>query len=398
MPYLIVKTQANARMSSPSDTPTAVSERPHINIAFTPSPDNPDEGWIVTPKGDDEASISYAKNLQDVLNRTRGYRILSEICFRPVVAVLVLVWTYVLWKKHARTAGPQLGWRDAVALVAVAACTFWRMMVPAIGLTTAYIAWSSLADMAWASNCDLPGFNTFVAGLQPADKNKTVKDATPDNNAGPTNSSPEPSVVDCTEANLNLPETEDNSDEYPDCLVCWSSDAPPLQLPCTHHVCIDCLVRLKDASRYQCPFCRAPLYSLRNTKVYLFQLAVAMSGAQFALALVQCVLEIVRKKYWAAAIDFFFNAVTSAAALYGYSQVHELGEEGYFAGMSTSRLQWQLAASVYWVWSRVDGINKVDLATFVDGKWARPQAEEWTLLRQFVCWFAPKVAGYVANC
>lgn len=389
------------------DSPTTAtsSQRPDFsaNIDFNPASSSQEsEGWTVTPvwsENSPDASEAWAKDLQDILNRMQTHSILSDVLFRYVVAVLVLAWSVVLWRKFSRTLGPAL--KDAAALaavVAVAACVFWKQMVPAIGFTAAYIAWSSLADMSWISSDDLPGFNAFVASLKPADSvatgNLNTEDQKPPN---PTPTTEAAAPV-STAYEAELLSQNPNSDN--DCIVCWSSDSdnPPLRLPCAHHVCLDCLVRLKEASRYQCPFCRTPLYSPQNTKVYIFQLAVASTGAQIAIGLVQAALKTANRQYWGVAGTLLLNVAPAVAVLRGYAQVHVQGEEGYFAAIEMGRLQVQVAASLYWVWSGASGVQKVDWAVFLDGEWRRGRADEWAVAREVLCWLAPAMAGYVATC
>lgn len=354
------------------------------------APTAPSAGWTVSHVWGGDGTSTFAKQFQDILNRTEAFPILSRLFYRPVVAVLVVVWSAVLWRK-ARSRDTALSWRDAVAVVVFAASVLWREMVVAIGFTAAYAAWSTLADRSWSTTGKLPGFDAFIASLRPIGEDPESSEAKPVTPAEPGS---EAARIAQVEANLGLPEKKPEED----CVVCWSSDDSPLQLPCSHLVCEGCLTRLKEANRFLCPFCRRPLFSLATNKVHLFQLSVVSTGAQLALALVLFALRIAKRRYWGAAECFFFKILPAVATIGSQWEIRSKGEEGYFASTSESTLGVQLAFSLYMLMTMNGSVQEVDWATFVDGKWARSRPDEWQNSREFVCWLAPELAGKMLSC
>jgi hypothetical protein len=139
-------------------TPTDSTVVPTLSFDLS-KPSDASEGWKVESVWGGDPSNPFAKHLEDILNRTTGYRILSQLAYRPLVAFLIVACSVVLWRK-TRSA---VSWRDAVALVVLGVCLMTRSMVVAIGWTAAYAAWSTLADRPWNSTSALPGFEGFEA-------------------------------------------------------------------------------------------------------------------------------------------------------------------------------------------------------------------------------------------
>ena len=403
-------TDANTSIStrtSALEKPSETSSIPTLSFDLKARTDSPSgSGWTVEKvwSTSDVDSDDFAQKFQDILNRTESYSILNDLFYRYITGVLVVVWSVVLWRKLMRSADIGFGWVDGLAVVAFVGSVFWRDIAIAIGVTAAYAAWAVLADRPWNGKGGLPGFETFVKGLKKTGTGNGDAQGSQEQAAHPQAVAPsaepgseaEAALLTRLEANLGLPEKKPEEE----CVVCWASsdEEPPLKLPCSHLVCKGCLTRLKDANRYTCPFCRVPLYTLSTTKITLFQLIAASSGAQLALALVLTALRVTRRQYWGAAESLFFKGYPSAVALWGQWGIRKQGEEGYFASTSENSLKLQLGFSAYLVHTLYGGMNDVGWATFIDGKWIRANVDEGQFLRNVACWALPGVAGKVFDC
>jgi hypothetical protein len=373
-------------------TPTDSTVVPTLSFDLS-KPSDASEGWKVESVWGGDPSNPFAKHLEDILNRTTGYRILSQLAYRPLVAFLIVACSVVLWRK-TRSA---VSWRDGVASAVLGICLVTRSMVVAIGWTAAYAAWSTLADRPWNSTSALPGFEGFVRSLRPAEGKTTSSNGSEEPKAetiAVAETTAESGSATEIEPSEKKPSEEDQED---DCVVCWSSDTPPLRLPCSHLVCLPCLTRLKEAHRFLCPFCRRPLYSLQNPNIYLFQLSVAAVGAQLALSVVCAALRIVRRQYIGAAIDIFTKAMPAFGMLSGLWEIRAQGEEGYFASTTAGTLFWQLGVALYLCYLSASGILRVDFITFVDGRWARARVGDWEAYGELACRFVPGYA-WVMRC
>lgn len=388
-------------MEASTATQTQTSSIPTLSFDLE-APTGSSSGWKVKNVWgvDADNPSDFAKQLQDILNRTETYSVLNTLFYRHIIAVLVVVWSAMLWRK-LRSVDAGFSWPDALGAVACVASVVWRDMALAIGVTAGYAAWVVLADRPWNGKGGLPSFEAFVEGLKPADNedeegSREKRAADPQTATPPAEPGAEAEAARLTniEAKLGLPEKKPQED----CVVCWASDDSPLKLPCSHLVCSDCLLRLKEANRYTCPFCRRPLYTLATNKVALFQLVAASSGAQLALALVLTALRTARGQYWGAAICLLSKGYPAAAALWGQWGIRTQGEEGYFASTSERFLQIQLGLSIYLARAVYASMDEVGWATFVDGRWVCAGADEWRDLRHFVCWAVPGVAGKVVRC
>lgn len=378
---------ASASSSSSTINPTE-SQQDVPTLSFDlQAPTGSSAGWTVKNVwgADGENSNDFARQLQDILNRTETYSILNTLFYRHIVAVLVVVWSVALWRK-ARSVGVRFGWRDALAVVVCLGSVLWRDMVLAIGVTAGYAAWAVLADRPWNGKGGLPGFEAFVASLKPAEggnedaQGSEEQASKTETHAATPSTQPEPAaaaeaaLLTRIEANLGLPEKK----PLEDCVVCWStsSEDPPLKLPCSHLVCSDCLTRLKEANRYTCPFCRTPLYTLATNKATLFQLVTFSSGAQLALALLLTTLRISRGRYWGAAESLIFKGYPAAATLWSQWRIRRQGEEGYFASTSEGacRCTWRFRGTFCTLlmggWIRWGG-RLLLMGGWLGGRWMR---------------------------
>lgn len=390
----------DARSSTSATEPMQAQSVPTVSFDLE-APTGSSSGWTVKSvwgaEGDN--SNDFAKQLQDILNRTETFSILNTLLYRHFIAVLVVVWSVVLRRKP-REHGTKFKWVDGLAAVLCVASVLRGDMVTAIGVMAGYAAWAMLADRPWNGKGGLPDFETFMKGLEPAGNENTQGSGTHEAKTNATIPAAEPdaeaeaALLTRIEANLGLPEKKSQED----CVVCWSSDDSPLRLPCSHLVCFDCLTRLKDANRYTCPFCRRPLYTLATNKVTLFQLVSATSGAQLVLALILAALRIAHGRYWGAAECLIFKGYPAVAALWHQWGIRRQGEEGYFAGTSERFLQFQLGLSIFLLRDIYRGLDEVAWATFIDGKLVRGGVDEWREVRELVCWLVPGVAGKVVSC
>jgi len=370
-------------------------------------------GWTVTKvwgDGDDDM----AKSLQDILNRMTSRSILSDVLYRPILAAIIAAVTFAIQRKiryPIDTAA--VSWKDALGVALIGACVHQEWMLEAIVLTAAYVAWSFLADRPLNAGGKTPDFQTFLASLRPAtDNDPTTKTSTEESPSAttneattttptstdvppPTDQSPESATLSQFEAQLGLPEREPEKD----CIVCWTSDETPLRLPCSHLVCSSCLYRLRDSSRYTCPYCSTALFNLKsNKKALLHQAAVAASAAHLAICLVEAALKIAQRQYFGALSMLSLNLPSALSALYIQSRIRVRGEEEFFSAVTEGSLTFQLVMSLYLAHARYGGVPDVDTAIFLDGKWERYRTDEFFAVRGMMCWLAPGLAARFVTC
>lgn len=363
-------------------------------------------GWTVTPQWGGDGSNDFAKQLQDILNRTVTRPILSDVLYRPIIAAIVLASTLALWKKIRSPNGTsKLSWRDALGLALVGSCVSMKWMLEAVALTAAYVAWSCLADRSWNSTGKLPDFETFLAGLRLAGTTTTTDAAmnsspsdddgatAPPTSSPPAAPTPESAILSQFEAQLGLPERKPAEE----CVVCWTSDENPLRLPCSHLVCSDCLTRLRDSQRSTCPYCSTPLFTLKNNKHLLHQLAVATSAAHLAICLTEAALKVAHRQYFGALLMLSFNLPSALSALYAQYRIAAQWDQGVAASAADS-LMLQCGVSLFMAHASYGRVPDVDWANFFDGKWERYRTDEWAFAREVMCWVAPGLAGRVVNC
>jgi hypothetical protein len=163
---------------------------------------------------------------------------------------------------------------DILAMLMVSCLVSNTRMVAALGLSVAYATWAALRlDVHWGEIRKLPDYREFLAELRPAEQ---------------------------TSKRAHTEEADERG-----CLVCWSSDEPPQQLPCKgkHQICMECIDRLHAASRNQCPFCRLPLYRDHSPRTALYELLVACHGATTTFNVIGIALKLYHGSYINAAID-----------------------------------------------------------------------------------------------
>jgi hypothetical protein len=158
-------------------------------------------------------------------------------------------------------------------------------MVAALGLSVAYCRWAALrSDVRWRAIRKLPNYREFFANLRPVEQ--TSKQS----------------------STREADEREDEPEDEPEnCLICWSSDELPQQLPCKgkHLICMECLTRLHAAARNQCPFCRLSLYRDHVPRTALYEVLVACHGAMTTFDVISVALKIYQGSYTRAAVDIF---------------------------------------------------------------------------------------------
>jgi hypothetical protein len=235
------------------------------------------------------------------------------------------------------------GFLDSAGMLVVFALVFHNQMVLGIGLSVAYYTWAAhLRRLPWrdtATGGRLPNYENFLANLRPVDyaarKQESVEE-----------------------------EQEDG-----DCLVCWSSDEVALELPCkrNHLICPDCLARLHESHRYQCPICRLPLYTMKNIKTMLLELIIASLGAIFALALIETALAIYKGTYLYLAI-YISLAAPFQTIMWRHYRISSAASEGYLASWQTRTLAFHAFMLVAFACRLGYLLGELDQATFIDGK------------------------------
>jgi hypothetical protein len=232
---------------------------------------------------------------------------------------------------------------DSACMLLVFALVFNNQMLPGICLSLAYVTWvASLSRLHWrhtATAGRLPNYKAFLASLRPMD--------------------------DTTRKQNPVGEEQDDRN----CMVCWSSDDVPLELPCkrNHLICSDCLARLHESHRYQCPICRLPLYTMLNIKTKLLELIIATLGAIFALTVIDIALAIYKGSYQDVAMVILFTALPTLIEV-RYFEFSSAASEGYLASWQA----WTLASHAFnlavFACRSGDFLRRRDQATFIRGK------------------------------
>jgi hypothetical protein len=196
------------------------------------------------------------------------------------------------------------GLLDSACMVVVFALVFHNQMVLGISLSVAHLTRLPWRDTATGGR--LPSYEDFLANLRPAD--------------------------DAARKQTGVGEEQEDGN----CLVCWSSDEVALELPCNrnHLICSDCLARLHESHRYQCPICRLPLYTMQNIKTMLLEVIIACLGAIFALALIEIALGIYKgtSLYLSMYISL---AVPFQTIMWRHYRISSAASEGYLASWQT---------------------------------------------------------------
>lgn len=251
--------------------------------------------------------------------------------------LLVLCFAYAGWLRScvlavATTAALCGDLLDAMGLLAVLALAHEGWTTTAITLTVAYAVWAKDSR----NTCHLPEFATFLAGLRPLP--------------------PAPEVSE-----------EDEDDGY---LVCWSSEEALLQLPCRegHSVCRDCLLRMYDADKYRCPFCRKELfiYKSKSFRHCLRYIITTANVLRFTLHSMLLTLLLYKGRFWITAVNTLLTAASVAL-------------ERNMRGMMMGNGDWDLANArlaflglilvwtVYMAWCEVAAVQTWDQVTLWNG-------------------------------
>jgi hypothetical protein len=282
----------------------------------------------------DDSGKIWLKTLRDLVD---GVTVLASFM---IVGVWGLKSSMALLAFWAALGG---GLLDSAGLLLVVVLVFNNQMLPGICLSLAYVTWvASLSRLHWrhtVATRRLPDYKDFLASLRPTDdtarKQKPVREEQDDRN----------------------------------CMVCWSSDDVPLELPCkrNHLICSDCLARLHESHRHQCPICRFPLYTMLNIKTKLLELTIATLGAIFALTVIDIALAIYKGSYQDVAMVILFTALPTLVEV-RYCEFSSAASGGYLASWQT----WTLASHAFnlavFACRSGDLLGRRDQATFIRGK------------------------------
>ena len=278
----------------------------------------------------DEMGMTWLKELVD------GVVLLTCVIFAGDQSLKSFVALYAFW---AALGG---GLLDSVGMLFVFALVFNNQMVPGIGLSVAYVTWAVILNrLPWRSS-RLPNYKDFLANLRPSD--------------------------DMARKQRRIGDEEEEEEEEGNCLVCWSSDDVPLELPCKrdHLICSDCLARLHESHRYQCPICRLPLYEIRNIKTALLELIVATLGAVFALTFVDIAVDTYNGSYLSAAHSIFIGMPVKMIT-WRHFRTSSAADEGYLASWRTKTLAFYALYLVVSACRLGHLLGEGDEATFIDG-------------------------------
>lgn len=93
-----------------------------------------------------------------------------------------------------------------------------------------------------------------------------------------------------------------DSEDAPACLVCWSSDPPPMELPCNHYMCLDCLHTMENRRQTCCPLCRRSLFHNNDGwQCTIHKAVVATLAARLGANGAYLFLQLWHEQYWQAA-------------------------------------------------------------------------------------------------
>ncbi|GAB7327413.1 hypothetical protein MBLNU13_g11275t1 [Cladosporium sp. NU13] len=243
------------------------------------------------------------------------------------------------------------GLPDALGLLAALTSAHEGWTITAITLTVAYVVW--VKD--FLKDCRLPDFATFSARLQPSPL---------------------------------VPKVSEEDDEDPSCLVCWSSEATLLQLPChaDHKVCRDCLPQLFNANQYRCPFCRKALF-IYKSKTYrscLWYIVTATNALRLTLNLIVLALQLYKGYYGTAVANVFVAALSVALKRY---DLRTLIGEGDLANTRLTVLWLTLGTTVYSAWSAIAAVHTWDQITLWDGE-VLEGVDVWTTYEVVREWYS----------
>lgn len=186
-----------------------------------------------------------ANSLIDAFFNVKLVSIIDTVFSPYLVVLFLLLWGVILWRLRTAWTGRPNAQHYLCALeVGVLAYLGWTSRwVSAWGFAVFVFTWSMLPETKSLDGTNpLPTFEAFLKQLReprPTAGNPTITEA--DGDDGGTSHRTE--------------------DTHPDCIVCWSSDEAPKELPCKHLLCISCLTSIKERHQHQCPLCRTPLFS-----------------------------------------------------------------------------------------------------------------------------------------
>lgn len=159
--------------------------------------------------------------------------IISNHFFPPIVVTLASLWGIKLYRQGVKES--RSAWSYVASLAPFVILGRNDCWVAACAYSGFYLTWISLPmPSSSTEKPNLPGFDSFVKRL-------------PDSTA--TQASEEDSST-----------GRDGSD----CLVCWSAEWPPKELPCKHLICYDCLKSMRDHDQHTCPYCSRPLFTRKE--------------------------------------------------------------------------------------------------------------------------------------
>lgn len=243
----------------------------------------------------------------DQYTKIESYRILETKFYPYILTLLTLIWLtaqYPRYKRHLN-AGCWYGW-DAMGVAVVGVLCQRKKWAAACVFTSAFFVWTRLPGSPLGDHLRLPSFGAFLRNAQKQQGGET--------------SSARKSSRQTEEAEARGDEgdeagKEDEDEDEATCLVCWSSETPPLQLPCAHLLCADCLTTMSSHRQTCCPLCQHQLYHA-NTLIptAIHKLAVsALAARQISNALIHA-LQLYHGLYW----DVLKASITYLPQFHGF--------------------------------------------------------------------------------
>jgi hypothetical protein len=186
-----------------------------------------------------------------------------------IIAALSLLWLSAQLQRYIgrnSNAGCWYGW-DALALAAVAVLSQQNQYAVACVFTSAYFVWTRLPGSPF-NDLHLPSFSAFLEAT----------------------SEQREDGIGAAKAAL---------EDAPACLVCWSSDKRPVQLPCNHSMCRECLSTMKGRRQTCCPLCRRPLFHNNDgLRCAVHKAVVAALAARLTASGICFFLQLWQGQYW----------------------------------------------------------------------------------------------------
>lgn len=186
-----------------------------------------------------------------------------------IFGALLLLWLLPQirrYKSKNLNAGCWYGW-DGLGFALVAyLCQSQRWAMACI-FTTFFLTWTRLPGSP-LDDLHLPSFSSFLeACRRRADASASTQSA-----------------------NISQPL---------DCIVCWSSESPPLALPCSHRMCDNCLTAMEERQQPYCPLCRLLLFRANTSlQVIAHKAVVATFAARLTDEAICLLLQLCHGEYW----------------------------------------------------------------------------------------------------